>query len=253
MPLLDAPLAAPYWLIGDSTNRSTHRPVGPAERRSNGPMPRSEHDNQQIRASRRSEILAAATRVFVDKGLVRAKVTDIAAAANLSNGLLYHYFPSKEAVFEAIAIEMMEQAEAELNASHPRAIDRLIHAILRRRAQLDEQTVDASRVIMQAVLHGEAMSPSLRMLLAEHLQRLTGQIVALVAKAQDEGDIDPKVEAVELTRVMMFLFRGMSIRMPDFAVAMPQPETILATLRLTPAGARRAARALQPPRKKAAV
>jgi AcrR family transcriptional regulator len=216
-------------------------------------MPRSEHDNQQIRASRRSEILAAATRVFVDKGLARAKVTDIAAAANLSNGLLYHYFPSKEAVFEAIAVAMIEQAEAELDEPHERAVDRLLHAILRRRAQLDEQSVDASRVIMQAVLHGDTMSQSLRMLLAEHLQRLTGRIVGLVAQAQREGDIDPKVDAEELTRVMMFLFRGMSIRMPDFAIPMPKPETILATLRLTPAGARRATRALQPLRKKAAI
>jgi AcrR family transcriptional regulator len=208
-------------------------------------MPRSEHDNQQIRASRRSEILAAATRVFVDKGLVRTKVTDIAAAANLSNGLLYHYFPSKDAVFEAIAMEMMSQAEAELNAPHDRAADRLIHAVLRRREQLDHQSVDASRVIMQAVLQGEVMSESLRRLLSEHLLRLSGLVCDLVAEAQRDGDIDGKLSAEELTRAMMFLFRGMSIRMPHLSIPLPQPETILVSLRLTAAGTRRAARALQ--------
>ncbi len=208
-------------------------------------MPRSEEDNQQIRASRRSEIVAAATRVFVEKGLSRAKVSDIADAANLSNGLLYHYFPSKEAVFEAIAMEMMAKAEAELNAPAERAVDRLINALIRKRNQLESQTVDGSRVIMQAVLHGEVMSESLRHLLAEHLQRLVRGVTATIAKAQRDGDIDAKIPAGELTHLLIFTLRGMSIRLADFAVPLPRIETLFAALRLTPAGARRAARAIQ--------
>lgn len=217
-------------------------------------MPRSEEDNLQIRTARRNEILAAATRVFVEKGLVRTKVTDIAAAANLSNGLLYHYFPSKEAVFEAIAIEMMERTEAELTAGRTRAFDRLIHALLRRHLQLEQQHVDASKVVMQAALNGDMMSESLRRQLVEHFGRLTRRIGDLVAEAQRDGDIDAKVEPEELTKVMIFLFRGMSIRMPDFSlpIPLPRPETILGVLRLTTAGTRRAMRALQQRRKQTA-
>jgi AcrR family transcriptional regulator len=214
-------------------------------------MPRSEHDNEQIRASRRSEILAAATRVFLDKGLARAKVTDIAAAANLSNGLLYHYFPSKEAVFEAIAIEMMAHAEAELDVAHTRAVDGLLAPLLRRRAELDEPAPDASRVVMQAVLHGEAMSESLRAQLAAHVERVLGRVRELIAQAQREGDIDPKVAPEELTHVMLYLFRGMSIRMPHFSVPLPQPETLFGVLRLTASGMRRATRLIQATAKKA--
>jgi AcrR family transcriptional regulator len=214
-------------------------------------MPRSEHDNEQIRASRRSEILAAATRVFLDKGLARAKVTDIAAAANLSNGLLYHYFPSKEAVFEAIAIEMMAQAEAELEVDHPRAIDSLVAPLVRRRAELEEPAPDAHRVVMQAVLHGEVMSDSLRTLLAAHVQRVIDRVCELIAQAQREGDIDAKVAPQELTHVMLYLFRGMSIRMPHFSVPLPQPETLFGVLRLTASGMRRATRLIQASARKA--
>ncbi len=57
--------------------------------------PRKEEQNQQIRDERREEILQAALRVFARKGLVAAKITDIANAAGLSHGLIYHYFSSK--------------------------------------------------------------------------------------------------------------------------------------------------------------
>lgn len=214
-------------------------------------MPRSEEDNQQIRASRRSEILVAATRVFTEKGLSRAKVTDIAAAANLSNGLLYHYFTSKEAVFEAIVEEMIAQSEALLATPHERAVDRLIVGVARKRNQLAMQTVDASRVVMQAVLHGEAMSEHLRALLAEHLHRITRATAEMITQAQRDGDIDAKVSADELMRVMIYLFRGMSITAGDFAVELPQVESLLAALRLTPAGMRRAARILPTPERAA--
>ncbi|HWB79752.1 MAG TPA: helix-turn-helix domain-containing protein [Nannocystaceae bacterium] len=205
-------------------------------------MPRSEEDNQQIRASRRSEILAAATRVFTEKGLSRAKVTDIAAAASLSNGLLYHYFTSKEAVFEAIVEEMIAQSDQLLAVPRERAVDRLVFAVIRKRNQLAEQTVDASRVVMQAVLHGEVMSEHLRALLADHLQRITRATAEMIAQAQADGDIDAKVPPDELMRVMIYLFRGMSITQPDFTVELPQVESLLAALRLTPSGMRRAAK-----------
>lgn len=214
-------------------------------------MPRSEEDNQQIRASRRSEIITAATRVFTEKGLSRAKVTDIAAAANLSNGLLYHYFTSKEAVFEAIVEEMIAQSDALLAMPHERAVDRLIAAVVRKRNQLAVQTVDASRVVMQAVLHGETMSEHLRALLADHLHRITRATSEMIAQAQRDGDIDAKVPADELMRVMIYLFRGMSITAGEFAVELPQVESLLAALRLTPAGMRRAARIFPTPERAA--
>jgi len=44
-------------------------------------------------------LLDAASRVFARKGLQRARMTEIAAAAGVAPGTLYHYFESKEALF----------------------------------------------------------------------------------------------------------------------------------------------------------
>jgi AcrR family transcriptional regulator len=69
--------------------------------------PRTEDANQKIRDERREQILEAALRVFAYKGLGATKISDIAAAAGISQGLIHHYFSSKEGVYSAVAERAM--------------------------------------------------------------------------------------------------------------------------------------------------
>lgn len=64
--------------------------------------PRTDEQNAQIREQRRAELLDAALRVFSDKGFHGANVADVAKAAGVSQGTVYHYFESKEALFLAV-------------------------------------------------------------------------------------------------------------------------------------------------------
>ena len=57
---------------------------------------------QEQREQRREEILRAALRLFVRKGYAGAKVGDIAEAVGMSAGLMFHYFESKEALYEEL-------------------------------------------------------------------------------------------------------------------------------------------------------
>jgi AcrR family transcriptional regulator len=61
--------------------------------------PRTDEQNAQVRDDRREQILYAALKVFAQRGFAGTKVGDIAAAAGMSHGLVYHYFSSKEEVF----------------------------------------------------------------------------------------------------------------------------------------------------------
>ena len=58
--------------------------------------------NGAVGADRRARILEAAVRVFAERGYHAARVGDIAEAAGVAHGLLYHYFPSKEDVLRTI-------------------------------------------------------------------------------------------------------------------------------------------------------
>src|SRR3990170_2446043 len=58
---------------------------------------------QQLRAKRtRRHLLAAARRVFAERGYLNASVDDIARAAGCSKGAYYFHFASKEDVLLAL-------------------------------------------------------------------------------------------------------------------------------------------------------
>lgn len=59
---------------------------------------------------RRDEILRAAAALIADEGYRAASMRDVAAAAGILAGSLYHHFPSKE----AIAVELVEEYHADL-------------------------------------------------------------------------------------------------------------------------------------------
>ena len=65
-------------------------------------MPRTKEVSQQVRDISKQNILDKAAEVFTNKGLANTKVSDLAKAAGVSQGLLYWYFPSKEDVFVAL-------------------------------------------------------------------------------------------------------------------------------------------------------
>jgi AcrR family transcriptional regulator len=68
-------------------------------------MPRSKEANARIREEQRAHILEASWRIFARKGMA-ATMAEVAAEASVSNGLVYHYFPTKEALFT----ELVEKA-----------------------------------------------------------------------------------------------------------------------------------------------
>ena len=61
-------------------------------------------------AQTRAALVSAGRRLFGSKGFAATSVDDIARAARVTTGALYHHFPTKAAVFEAV----FEQVHAEM-------------------------------------------------------------------------------------------------------------------------------------------
>ena len=62
-------------------------------------MPEATHD---LHATRRDELLAIAAGLFAEKGFKNTTVRDIADAAGILSGSLYHHFDSKESMVDEI-------------------------------------------------------------------------------------------------------------------------------------------------------
>ncbi len=68
---------------------------------------------RQQAEERREQILDAAIRAFSEKGFAGASVRDIAGSIGVTEGLLYHYFESKEALMHACWKERTWRAHLE--------------------------------------------------------------------------------------------------------------------------------------------
>jgi TetR/AcrR family fatty acid metabolism transcriptional regulator len=77
-------------------------PVKPAES-----QPAPETRRRRESGERRQRILEAARQCFGELGFAGATVEAIAAAAGVSNGLLYQFFRNKEELFEVVVEDLM--------------------------------------------------------------------------------------------------------------------------------------------------
>ena len=70
-------------------------------------MPRPETDME----AKRQQIMEAADQIIQDKGAISFTMTDLAAAAGMSQSNLYRFFESKDALAEAMAGEWFADLE----------------------------------------------------------------------------------------------------------------------------------------------
>ena len=80
-------------------------------------MPRTPAENERIRQATREQILKAAMDLFVTKGYHATSIEDVAKQAQISKGLLYHYFKGKEDVLAALVDVRLEDLLVVMNAA----------------------------------------------------------------------------------------------------------------------------------------
>jgi len=65
----------------------------------------------------RQRILAGALRAIARHGLAKLGMSDVSAAAGVSRGTLYRYFPTREALLEDLAAHVQEKLVADLQVA----------------------------------------------------------------------------------------------------------------------------------------
>jgi AcrR family transcriptional regulator len=70
---------------------------------------------QERRQATRTAIIKAARRLFGDRGFAATTIDDVASAAHLAKGAIYHHFATKEALFEAVFDQVSQELLAEVD------------------------------------------------------------------------------------------------------------------------------------------
>lgn len=71
------------------------------------PKARTPRKRQRRKEARPAEIIAAAMKLWKDRGFTATRLEDVAKGAGIAKGTIYLYFPSKEALFEAALEERL--------------------------------------------------------------------------------------------------------------------------------------------------
>ena len=174
-------------------------------------MPRTAQAFQEIRDARRENILAAAARVFAKKGFGETKISDIATAANLSHGLAYHYFKSKEEIFLAILDTAWERGHQHFHAIYDEK-----NAGLRLKKAIEislEQNYCQNEfgAIISLALISDSVPDSIRRKVRARGNGFHRKWSELIADAQAQGEVTREESPEALATAVMLLMRGASL------------------------------------------
>jgi AcrR family transcriptional regulator len=177
-------------------------------------MPRSKEQSDQIRTESIELIIAAARKLFAERGFDGCKVSDIARQAGMSQGNIYWYFSSKEDLLKAVLAEGFENLGdlmTEAAAGSGGSIEKLDDLIARYIAfGRDGGGSEFITVLITINAHGGA--ERLRLLGFDMEQIGYGyhqSISAILAQGQAEGVFIEGVDPNLLTTFFFSFFNGL--------------------------------------------
>jgi AcrR family transcriptional regulator len=141
---------------------------------------------------RRSELADRAQALILERGYDNVSLNEIIVAAGVSKGAFYHYFPSKEALLEALAGRFAEAAlshtQEVLDAPGLDALTRL-NALLTKIRQNKKETARKAWTIFEVLLRPENFLLFHRINLASNA-RFAPILTGLIKQGVAEGRFD---------------------------------------------------------------
>lgn len=179
-----------------------------------------------VSEERKRQILQAAERVFVSKGLEAARMEEIAQAAGLSIGGVYWYFKSKEAIIHALLQEMFDADLGELRAVL--AADGSVQARLR-----DYVCSELAPAAEQSPLSNELYSlatrnEAARMHLLAYLGEYQRLLATLIQQGIDRGELRA-VNPMTAALTLLAAYEGFT-ELAMLGLLEPDPEATLLTM-----------------------
>jgi AcrR family transcriptional regulator len=169
-------------------------------------------------AQTRARIITSAMRCVAEMGYSQATIREIARAADMTSGSLYHYFPNKSELLKATVREIDEIALPRLRAAAARAddvIDRL------------EAVLDESDLLMREYPHLAAFDRAMRAESKAHprggrprypgLKALRDIINDVIEDARAQGALPPGTDPGAAVNAIYALTRGLTDRAANLA------------------------------------
>ena len=169
--------------------------------------------------ARRRQILAAALRCFARQGFHRTTMQDIFRDAELSPGAVYSYFKSKDELILAIVLEMMSfVGGAAALFSEPLPEGRLrrpgeaLSEMIGLFQEFELGTVVERARIFPYLVGEQQPNPQLNAAVRAGIEGLRAGFETLARAAQERGELDPRLDPKEFSRLPISLLQGLLVQ-----------------------------------------
>lgn len=154
---------------------------------------------------RKQELIAAALKLFSEKGYEDTSVRDILNAVGGEVGMFYHYFKSKDEIFELSIAYFMEQYASECSAICKSNTDSFLQSIDRLIA-FQYETMKTYKAIWSGKIHWSMVSAIYK----KTVESIIPYVEGLINKAAERNEISINPGALNIHEVTLFLVYGIS-------------------------------------------
>ena len=149
--------------------------------------------------------------MFARKGLAASKMTDLATAAGISYGLVYHYFPDKESVFAALVEEAVQEGLQLITAIRrgPGTPWEQLQELCARMLERVREEPSVPLILVQAHTSENVPGPVTEAL-ARYSTRFFQQLVELLEAGQQAGQV-VDLPAPELAWTLLATVQGLAL------------------------------------------
>ena len=161
---------------------------------------------------RKAQIVAEVLRLADEIGPDRLSTTDVARAVGLSQPAIFRHFPSKGALWLAVAEDIAERLRQRWSAAEARATapDARLKALIEAQLTAIARTPALPSILFSRELQVD--NAALRDVFRELLATFQGRLVAALRDQQASGDLRRDVAAEDAAMLLASLVQGVAIR-----------------------------------------
>ena len=166
--------------------------------------------NEKIIQDAKEKLLAAATRLFAEKGFAGVSIRQLAEAAGVNSAMISYYYGGKEGLYEAVLAtqyeRLLEKFEAIADLKAP------VEEKIRQYAEVIRLNHTAEQPLMARLIQGELTSPTACMekVVRNYTSRIARIVSGIVQQGVEDGefrqDIPPIFATLALAGMLNFYF-----------------------------------------------
>lgn len=158
----------------------------------------------------RRRVIAATMQCVAEMGYARATIREIARAADMTSGSLYHYFPNKAEIVKATYLEVSEATMPRLEAAAANVegfVDKLI-AVIDEGSRIMQEYPYA--VSFDRAIRAPGVDDAVLPRISDSIfASLRGIVEGVIGQAHRDGELNPDVTPQGATNAVFAMMRGL--------------------------------------------